>query len=143
MSSNTTIPSITSTSTSTLTSTLTSTSTSDLNIDLNSVYVDNTFNLALFNKKYDEVRKQRQQILKQQEQEKLNQLGSTTYSKQLHEYTIGELIINMKNSIFGLMKDLLQFKFTRDTLLKENRLFYIGILITIIILIIYVIEYTT
>ncbi len=49
-----------------------------------------------------------------------------------------ELLINFKDTLFNIMDDLLQHKFTIDTFIKNNRLLYLGILLIIISFIIFI-----
>jgi uncharacterized membrane protein YcjF (UPF0283 family) len=112
----------------------------DLQIDLSDVYLDNTFDLNLFNKKYEDVRKRRQQNIQLFEQEKLKQLDKTSFKKKLHQYTVGELLFGIKDTIFGILIDLLNLQFTINTFSKQNRLFYIGLFIFIIIVILKIFE---
>lgn len=109
----------------------------DLEIKKSDIYIDNTFNLDLFNKKYEDIRKKKQKIVKDTEQKRLSKLNITEFTKKIHEYTVGELLFKLKDSIFGILGDLLRFRFRLDTFTKNNRLFYLGLLILIIILIIY------
>ena len=110
---------------------------SDLEINQSDTYIDNTFDLDVFNKKYENVRRRRQNLIKDSEQERLSKLNITSLNKKIHQYTIGEILFNLKNALFGILNDLLRFKFTMDTFIKQNRLFYLGLFILIIVLIIY------
>jgi hypothetical protein len=105
----------------------------NLGIDKDDVYVDNTFDIQKFNEQYNDVRKRRKQKIEMSEKGKLNKLNTVEYRKQLHQLTIGELVFNFKDSMFDTLTDLLNFKFN----LKNNRLFYLGILIIMIIIILY------
>lgn len=49
-----------------------------------------------------------------------------------------ELLTNFKDTLFNIMDDLLQYKFTVDTFTKDNRLLYLGILLIIISIIIFI-----
>lgn len=109
----------------------------DLEINPSDTYVDNIFNLDIFNKKYEDVRRRRQKLIEDAEKERLGRLDTTSLKKKIHQYTIGEILFNLKDALFGILNDLLKFNFTIDTFTKQNRLFYLGLFILIIILIIY------
>lgn len=84
-------------------------SNSDLEMNPIDAYIDNTFN------KNPSIDKQ----------------------KNIHQYTVGELLLGMKNAILNVFNDLLKLKFTVKTFTKQNRLFYLGLFIIIVVLIIY------
>ena len=109
----------------------------DLEINPTDTYIDNTFNLDLFNKKYEDVRKRRQKLIKDAEQDKLSKQDTITFRKEIHQYTVGELLFGLKDAILGILGDLLRFRFRLDTFTKQNRLFYLGLFIMIIVLTIY------
>lgn len=52
--------------------------------------------------------------------------------------TIGQHLINMKNNIFGIYKDLAAHNVNKSIFTKDNRLFYIGFFL-IVIFILYLI----
>ena len=91
----------------------------------------NTFDLDKFNKKYEDVRKRRQKLLMNKQEDKLRKLNITTFKKKLHEYTVGEYAFGMKDAILGILGDLLRLQFTIQTFTKNNRLFYLGMFILI------------
>jgi hypothetical protein len=99
-----------------------------------------SFDADKFNKKYDEINKNRQQLMNAREQTILSKMNKTSFNKKLHEYTIGELAFGMKNTIFDIINDLLNLNFTIDVFTKNNRLFYVGLFINIIVLIIYLFQ---
>jgi hypothetical protein len=91
----------------------------------------NDFNVNKFNLEFEE--KQREQQLQQKP------LQTTEYiePKKLHQYTIGELILDYKDSIINIIDDLIMFRFNdindlMNIFLKDHRLLHIGI--TVIIL---------
>lgn len=51
-----------------------------------------------------------------------------------------EILINIKNTWFGLLDDLLQQKFYIETFTKNNRLLYLGLTIIIIALIVFLLN---
>jgi hypothetical protein len=99
-----------------------------------------SFDIDKFNKKYDEINKNRQQLMNAREQAILSKMNTTTFNKKLHEYTIGELAFGLKNTLFDIINDLLNFNLTSDVFTKNNRLFYVGLFINIIVLILYLFQ---
>lgn len=97
------------------------------------------FNLALFNKTFREEQLKRIDFYKKLEEERLSELNKTIKPKlALHEMSIAQHIFNMKNTFFGIITDLQVEQLTTDIILKDYRLFYIG-LFFVIVFIIYVI----
>lgn len=73
-------------------------------------------------------------------QEKLNRLteAANLKDKSLFNLSVAELIIGIKDTWFGILDDLLAKKLEIQTLKKNNRLFFIGLTIVIIVTIIYI-----
>lgn len=109
----------------------------DLQINKEDVFTDNKFDLDLFNKRYEDVRKRRQDIFTDLQEDRISELNISKSIKKLHQFTVGELLFKMKDAMFGLLQDLLRLQFTKDTFLKQNRLFYIGLFILVILLIVF------
>jgi len=61
--------------------------------------------------------------------------------KRINELTILEILSGIKQTFFGIINDLLRRHITLDTFTKDNRLFYLGIILIIFILIVIVIKY--
>jgi hypothetical protein len=62
--------------------------------------------------------------------------------KKLHQYTIGELLLEYKNSVVDIIDDLVMFRFNNleeltNIFLKNNRLLHIGITIILLSLFLY------
>ncbi len=59
---------------------------------------------------------------------------------QIYNELIGfkEILVNFKDTLFNLIDDLLQYKFTIDTFTKNNRLLYLGMLLIIISIVIFI-----
>jgi len=61
--------------------------------------------------------------------------------KRINELTILEILSGIKQTFFGIINDLFSSHITLDTFTKNNRLFYLGIILIIFILIVIVIKY--
>ena len=85
-----------------------------------------------FNQKFEENQQQKKLIMQQRMHDKLNALNNSDEKILLHELSIGDILINTKDSSFELLDDLLQFKYNKETFTKNNRLFYLGVFLIII-----------
>lgn len=95
------------------------------------------FDLAKFNIEFDrnkEIAKENQRI---SDLNKLNALSQETVHVSLYDLPLADIIINIKNTWFNLLDDLLDQKFEIETFTKDNRLFYIGITILFFTIILY------
>lgn len=94
------------------------------------------FNLALFNQKFRDEQIKRLSFYRNEERKRLDKLNELVPAQpKLHELTIGQHLLNMKNSNFNLMEDLMTKPFEISLLTKDNRLFYLSLLILIIYII--------
>jgi hypothetical protein len=96
------------------------------------------FDIDKFNKEFDENIKLTKRNNLINDINKLNKLSENVEKTELYDLTATDLIINAKNALFGFLDDLLDGQFVLSTLTKDNRLFYIGITIIFICLIMYV-----
>lgn len=97
------------------------------------------FNLALFNKTYRDEQLRRMNYYNDLEKKRLEELNALQEKQpDLLGLTIGEHLIKMKDAPFQIYNDLVTQPINSDILLKNNRLFYIG-LFFIMIMILYVI----
>jgi hypothetical protein len=101
------------------------------------------FDITEFNAAFEEMLKKQQEEGKKKEAEDLSQLNATFRPKRVHELTIGELLVNMKDAIFDTIDDLLGFDFSVETFTKNNRLFYLGLFVVLFTLILYIVQYFT
>ncbi len=104
---------------------------------------DDKFDINKFNTSFDKSKEDNKLTNKENDAEILQKLNSFTDSKPLYKNTISEIIIGIKNTWFYLLDDLLEQKFTFDTFTKENRLFYIGITLMCISIILYFYNFFT
>lgn len=107
------------------------------NEDISKVYSESKFDINKFNLLFDEERVIKQQQQKRIDEQKLEELNNQIINKKLYQYTLSEIFIGIKDSWFGLLDDLLEFDFTFNIFLKENRLFFFGITFLIIGVILY------
>jgi hypothetical protein len=95
------------------------------------------FDLGKFNKVFDinrEITKRNQRV---EELQKLNRLSKVDTKTSLYDLNMSQIMVNTKNSWFNLLDDLLEQRFQLSTFTKDNRLFYIGLTIVFICVILY------
>ena len=63
--------------------------------------------------------------------------------KKIYQLSVGEILIGIKDTWFEIIDDLLQQRFSLSIFTKGNRLFFIGLTIAIIVLIVYLYEILT
>jgi len=110
--------------------------------DPEEIELDRRFNIIRFDKEFvkrpkEFERKRYLKHLQKMDADKKSLDKKSLDKKSLYKQSILELAINTKDAWFELMDDLLDQQFTVDTIVKNNRLFYIGITIFIISIIIY------
>ena len=64
--------------------------------------------------------------------EKLDKLNVPKKVTPIYRDSLGQILIDTKDALFQILDDLLQHKFTLDTFIKDNRLFYIGMILIFI-----------
>jgi hypothetical protein len=74
---------------------------------------------------------------KVKQQVRIDGLNNKKEDVNIFDHSVGDTLINTKDAIFDILDDMLQFKFEKSTFTKENRLYYIGIFILIIVFIIW------
>jgi hypothetical protein len=94
------------------------------------------FNLGLFNKTFREEQLKRIDFFRKAEQQRLEELNrSAPPPADLHQLTVGQYVRNMKDTFFDVANDLQTKPLSTEILMKNNRLFYIGLLLIIIFVI--------
>jgi hypothetical protein len=85
-----------------------------------------------FNLGFDQYRARRKKEMKKKMRDNLNELNKPIETTPLYNQSIGQILINTKDSMFQILDDMLQNKFTLDTFTRNNRLFYIGLVFILI-----------
>lgn len=111
--------------------------TGTLNDDLKKYYVDGRFNSDKFTKDFRSKQDADKLLAHIKEGEKLDALDKKEIKpgKKLHELTIYSHLIAFKNTFFGIIYDLALFNSPVQTFTKEDRLFYIGLMLVIVVII--------
>lgn len=107
------------------------------------------YNLADFDeqfKNYKEQHIKRNQTLDEERLKKLSEQATNASSTNtITNYTLSQMMSGIWNSWYGMINDLLNQPFSFDIFVKDNRLFFIGLsllIVIFIILIIYVFTYS-
>jgi hypothetical protein len=99
------------------------------------------FNLAKFNQVFREEQIKRVDYYRKKDAEDLAKLNKEGPPKKLDQLSIGDHIIGIKNTAFNIIVDLQNEPLTIDIFTKDNRLFYLGLLMLIIFLIYLIFKY--
>jgi hypothetical protein len=101
---------------------------------------DDKFDVNEFNKVFEETKEKRKQKIKQMEEDRIYELNKAQTTKQIYQLSLSEILIGIKDTWFELIDDILQKNVSFTTFTKNNRLFFIGLTIIIIILFVYLID---
>ena len=109
---------------------------------MNNYYSNNDFDVNKFNKTFEE--NQKNKINEEEEQEYLDKKSQIITKKNLGEMRLGSIFSTMKDEVFGTIYDMLSFNYEdsySEIFTKNNRLFYIGLFLIIVCIILYFISY--
>lgn len=95
---------------------------------------DGSFDIDRFNRNFDQYRERRKVIMNAEMEARLAELNKPPPDIPIWNRPIGTVLIDMKDSIFGIIDDLLSYNFSLNIFIKENRLFYLGLFLLISIL---------
>ncbi|QKF93786.1 hypothetical protein QKU48_gp0328 [Fadolivirus algeromassiliense] len=95
------------------------------------------FDIDKFNRDFDQYKVKRKNEMNEKIQQKLDELNKPPEEIPAYNLSVGQIMINIKDTLFGIIDDLLRFDFTWNVVLKKNRLFYLGLAVIIIASIIY------
>lgn len=95
------------------------------------------FDIDRFNLFYEQYNDKRKKVQRSRIRAKLDELNKPIPKMPIYDDKIGKIFIDMKDSIFDTMDDILQGKFTFNTFTKNNRLFYLGFVLVLIVIFLY------
>jgi hypothetical protein len=109
------------------------TNNSNTNADNSNENINNSNTQAndKFNKFFVTNMKKMQNEENEKEQQKLTALNN---KNSIYKHSIFDLLIGINNTFFGMLNDIVTLNFTADFFTKDNRLFFIGLLLIIIAL---------
>lgn len=92
------------------------------------------FDLNKFNAEFEDSVLKRKDKAEAEMQANLNALNSYQ-KKRLYvlDLSVGQTLIGVKDTVFGMMDDILTMNIDRTFLTKDNRLYFIGILLLLIV----------
>lgn len=102
---------------------------------------DGRSGLDKFNRQFEQYKTQRKEIMGAEIQKKLDILNTPPLELPAYDLSIGQIMINIKDTMFNITDDILRFDVTPDTLLKENRMFYLGLFFVIMACLVYLYLY--
>lgn len=97
----------------------------------------NRFEVDRWNRDFEQYKERREKEKERKMKEKLDDLNKPVEKVPVYNLPLGQILINTKDALFEILDDLLQFHFEKETILKDDRLFYIGLILIIISLITY------
>ena len=100
--------------------------------------------LQKFNSKFEEDQQQRKMEIVRMEKEKLRRMNKKLKVKNIHDLTLGEILVNTKNAYLDIIIELLSFDYKdgiSTIFTKENRIFYIGVSLLILSFFIYILSF--
>ena len=98
------------------------------------------FEIDRFNRDFEQYKERRKIEMKKKLDKKLEELNKPEEPIPIFNQSIGQILIQTKDALFNILDDLLQFKFTYETVLKDDRIFHLGI--TIVLITIFLLLYT-
>lgn len=87
------------------------------------------FDIDAFNRDYEQYKVRRKNQMERNMALKLAEYNKPKEFRPIYKYSLGEILINTKDSLFEILDDILQKRFSPETFTKNNRLFYLGIFI--------------
>lgn len=95
------------------------------------------FDIDKFNRDFEQYRIKRKKEMKKKMALRLAELNKPKKVVQVYEKPLGNILLDTKDAMFEILDDLLQHKLEIDTFTKNNRLFYIGIVLIFIAVFLY------
>jgi hypothetical protein len=95
-------------------------------------FSDGTLDIDHYNREFSQYSDKRKEEMKKILAEKLDTLNKPKPVELIYDLGIGQIAINTKDAIFDMLDDTINLRFTNDMLTKNNRLFYLGIVLIII-----------
>lgn len=99
--------------------------------------VPQRFDISKFNREFETSKESNKLIVKLKENERLDRINKKDNELKPYQLPVSDILINIKDTWFNILDDLLQGKIMISILTDNNRLFYIGLTIIIVIIILY------
>lgn len=95
------------------------------------------FDVQKFNAAFEQSKVQTAKVNSSLESQRLEKLNVQPPPLKPYQLSFAEILIGIKDSWFELIDELLQSQFYIETFTKKNRMFYIGLTVVLIVIIIY------
>lgn len=95
------------------------------------------FEVDKWKRDFEQYKERREKIKEQKMRKRLDELNRPEPTTPVYNLPLGKILINTKDSLFDILDDALQFNFSSEMVLKDNRLFYIGLAMIIIAIVTY------
>lgn len=92
------------------------------------------FDLVEFNKQFEVSLAESDQKRIQSENKILEKLNTIPPPPSIYEQSVLDIVVGIKDSLFGILDDILRLEYHPTVLLRDRRLFYFGVLILLIAL---------
>ena len=99
--------------------------------------VKNKFDNKAFNADFAKYMNQQKEEENRINIAKLKELNSEVYKKKIGEMSFNEILIEWHQSLIGMLDDMINLRFQPNVLLRENRLFFMGITLIIVVILFY------
>ena len=107
-------------------------------------YMEGTkFDNQAFNKDFEKYILDQKAKQIEEDNKKLKDMIKQEQTKKLYQMSVGDILVGIKDTWFGILDDVLAFRFSYDIFLKYNRLFFIGLTLIIIALLILLYNFVT
>jgi hypothetical protein len=90
-----------------------------------------------FNREFEQYIDKRKVYRDEEQKKMLEELNKPKPVIPLYDLPMGQIMINAKDSVLNTLDDVINGSFDRNTFIKENRLFYLGIVLLFISILVY------
>lgn len=99
------------------------------------------FNAAEFNKVFEQKIHEQNELNMKLDQERLAKLNSPGAPISIFSLSLMDIFIGIKDTLFGIIDDILTLKFSINIFTKNNRLYFLGIALMIVAVLLYLFDY--
>lgn len=96
--------------------------------------------LQTFNKRFEIYTEEEKVKIKKIEEERLSKMEENKVEKEIYQLNIYEILVGIKDTWFNIMDDIIGGRINIEMITKEDRMFYIGITLIMIVIMIYIYE---
>ena len=93
------------------------------------VLPDGKLDIDHYNRVFTQYSDIRKNDMKIELEKKIAEMNKPKQVQLIYDNSIGEILINTKDAAFNIMDDVVNMRFENDIITKNNRLFYLGIII--------------